>query len=116
MSDGIKIKVKRVLVEDNITGENEMTDLDGVLVFGFKGHDIVLSAIGNPNLADILRACRALGAILGAGWVRGVSPAATEVVLRIAASELVKGFRDPSLTGRIAAASSANEIIYGAER
>lgn len=107
------IKISRVLIESNVKGVDEMTDLDALVVFGLRGGKTIMGALGKFTVVQFIEIAADLGALLGAGF--GSNDEMAAVAAKVAARALVTGASDKGIVDNVAACCVANELTFGIE-
>lgn len=107
------VKISRILIESNVMGVNEMTDLDAVVLFGMRDGKIVMGALGEFTVAQMIEISANLGMLLGAGF--GAHDEMAAVAAKVAARALTMGAADKEMVDNISAQCVANELAFKVE-
>lgn len=106
------VKIVRVLVEDTVTGANEIRDAESVMAFAIKDGHLMTTTVGAFRPSGLAEICQCLGAIIAAGAPEGEKGL---MMARIALAALADGLTNRLQADEISAKSAENEVIYGVE-
>lgn len=104
-----ELMVRRVVIEDEATGEHEFGAARAVVMLAFGGEGAGFTAVGTFSTEDVVDAARTLGLIAGTG-LSGLGDAGRRSFELLMMTSLLDGLRDVGRQARMCADSAANEM------